>query len=74
MTKPDDSSWKHLTTQSNEWVSRIIIHENTIYGIGKKGAVHKMGVHGGSWTKITHPNVVDIGSHFSVLNFGSCPI
>jgi hypothetical protein len=55
-----DGSWSLLTIGPAEWVSRIIIHEDTIYGIGKDGDVWEISVHGGDWTKITTPHVIDV--------------
>jgi len=55
-----NGSWRKLS--GGGWVSRIIIHGGTIYGIGSNKAIYSRSacVHGGSWTKITHGDVVDL--------------
>ena len=49
-----------MSNSSAEWVSHIIAHEDTIYGIGSDGDVWEISVHGGDWTKITTPHVIDL--------------
>ena len=53
-----NGSWSKLS--SNGWVSRIIIYEDTIYGIGVSQDIWSTSVHGGSWTKITTGSVIDL--------------
>jgi hypothetical protein len=43
-----------------QWVSRIIIHGDTIYGIGTDKAIHSASLHGGSWKKITTGSCTDL--------------
>ena len=53
-----NGSWSRLS--SGGWISRIIIHGDTIYGIGSNKAIYSTSVHGGSWTKITTGSVIDL--------------
>ena len=57
-TKPN-GAWSKLS-DGGGWVSRIIIHDDTIYGIGEDHAIWSTSIHGGSWTQITTPNVIDL--------------
>ena len=64
-----DGSWNLLTNNSAEWFSRIVIHGDTIYGIGSDGSVYEISVHGGLWTKIAPPDFIDLAVHtFCKLN------
>ena len=61
----------HWTVKNGSWnyliggVSRIIIHGDTIYGIGRNTkAIYSTSVHGGSWTKITDGTVTDLAYWF----------
>ena len=55
-----NGSWSKLS--SGGWVSRIIIHGDTIYGIGGGKEIYSRSacVHAGSWTKVTTGSVVDL--------------
>ena len=58
-TKPN-GAWSKLSDDSG-WFSRIIIYDDTIYGIGSEQAIWSTSVIGGSWTQITTPkNVTDL--------------
>ena len=57
-TEPNNGSWSELAVGG--WVSRIVVHDDTIYGIGEDQAIYSTSVHGGSWTKITTGSVIDL--------------
>jgi hypothetical protein len=53
-----NGSWSKLS--GGGIVSQIIIHDDTIYGIGTDKAIWSTSVDGGSWTKITTGSVTDL--------------
>ena len=60
---PNQDTW-HLFI--NGLVTRIIIHEDFIYGVDLDGGIMRTssisgGGGGGSWTQVTSPNVIDLG-------------
>ena len=67
-TVPNSGSWSYLTSDPGEWAPRIVIHGDTIYSIGGVGSVYEISIHGGSWTQIAPPDVIDLAV-YSKLNF-----
>jgi hypothetical protein len=59
-TVPNDGSWSYLTSNPDEWIWRIVIDGDTIYGIVSDGSVYEISVHGGSWTQIAPPDMIDL--------------
>ena len=59
-TVPNDGSWSYLTSNPDEWIWRIVIDGDTIYGIVSDGSVYEISVHGGSWTQIAPPDIIDL--------------
>ena len=58
-TVPNGSWSRH---PAGGWVSRIMIHGDTIYGIGSDKAIYALSVHGSSWTRITTGAVIELAS------------